>query len=289
MTIHVGFAGYFAPRLYQDPARAARVAALLVDRRWPWPPWWMSCGVVGSFTKRTRSRKVVGARGEGLLRERMLDPEVRALELYRNSNEVENHAHAWIETGTVLIGRDWEQPFKVYGQTRAHDLPAGNAIEDWITLVHELMVTVDVGNAVMPVWPAASAVLADTTFGRIVVDSRWRGEIDLGPSPDISAQNLRESDWRDSLGGKYVRSPRWGTYLRTAHVEQVGGVDRIRSAVAPAKIVDLGALVFVQLTGRLEDATNEECEAKRRAFERVLAPLIAPSRIPPPNLPANST
>ena len=202
--------------------------------------------------------------------------QVSSLELYRNSKEVENHAHAFLDTGTMTVGSDWEQPFDIRGQTRAHALPTGHAIEGWLTLVHELMVAVDVGNAVMPVWPTASAVLADTTFGSIVVDSRWRGEIDLGPSPDFKVRNHRENYWREKLGGTYVRAPRWGTYLRKTHIDQVGGLDRIIAIVEPAKIVDLGAIVFVQLTERLDEAMSAECETKRRAFDAVLAPLAPP-------------
>ena len=119
---------------------------------------------------------------------------------------------------------------------------------------------------------------ADTTLGSIVLDSRGRGEIDLGPGAEFIAQNRRANYWRDKLGGTYVRHPRWGTYLRRAHVDQIGGTDRIRERVAPAKIVELGALVFVQLTERFDDALSAEADARRRAFEELLAPIVAPPR-----------
>jgi hypothetical protein len=35
MDLHVGFAGYFTRPLCTDPVRAERVAALLLDLRWP--------------------------------------------------------------------------------------------------------------------------------------------------------------------------------------------------------------------------------------------------------------
>lgn len=281
MTMHLGFAGYFGSPLYDDPARAARVAELHVDERWPWPPCWLSCGLVEAYGKRTRSRKVVGVKGAAIVRESILDPAVRALELYRSSKEVGNHAHAYVHTGRIRISTDWEHPFDITGQTRAHDLPPGAEIERWLELVHELMVTVDVGCAVLPVWPTATATLADTTFGSIILDSRWRGEIDLGPGPDFKLQNQRANYWRDKLGGTYVRHPRWGTYLRRHHIERVGGLDRIRAQVAPEAILQLGELVFIQLTP-LADALGPTCEAKRRAFEDLLAPIVAPRRLNEP-------
>jgi len=37
---HVGLAAYFEKAVWRDAKRAAQVAALLVDDRWPWIPWW---------------------------------------------------------------------------------------------------------------------------------------------------------------------------------------------------------------------------------------------------------
>ena len=56
----------------------------------------------------------------------------------------------------------------------------------------------------------------------------------------------------------------------------IGGLDRIRDEGAPARIVELGNLVFIQLTEDLHDAIAAECERKRRALEAIMGPIVAP-------------
>ena len=67
MTLFLGFAGYYSTRIHDDSARARRIATLLVDARWPWAPWWAQFGLRDDFFKRTRSQKVIGAKGAELL------------------------------------------------------------------------------------------------------------------------------------------------------------------------------------------------------------------------------
>ncbi|HEY6032680.1 MAG TPA: hypothetical protein VIV58_00435, partial [Kofleriaceae bacterium] len=102
------------------------------------------------------------------------------------------------------------------------------------------------------------------------------GTTDLGPGDDLAAQNDRAKYWRDLLGSKYVRNARWGTYLRDHHIEAVGGLERIRREVEPARIDRLGELVYFQLTESIVDAIGPACDAKRRAFDTVLAPILPP-------------
>ncbi len=277
MQLHLGFAGYFARPLCADPERAARVASLLVDPRWPWPPWWASFGMEARLTQRTRARKVSGARGRDQLLAGILDPAHRSLELLRSRQEADNHAHVLVTTGRVAVPADAECAFEIQGQTRGDELPAGADLGAWIELVHELMVACDVGHAVMPAWPTASACLSDVSFMRIVVDSRW-GLYDQGPPPDFALQNARASYWRIELGGTYVRHTRWGTYLSRSHLERIGGLEAIHAAVPPARTIDLGNLVFIQLTDRPEDAFTAEAEARRQRLEQVMAPIVAPAR-----------
>ena len=279
MTPHIGFATRYATRLVDAPERAKRVASLLVDPRWPWPPTSFSTGVLGNFTKRTRARRVSGATGADRILESIFDTSTRILLLSCHSLESKNHAHVRIDTGTHALST-WEQPFEASGQTRAYDLPAAKTIEDWIELMHELMVALDVASAILPLYATATAVLADTMMGSIVRDSRWTGRTDLGPGDEFSAQNRRAKYWRDRLGATYVRNARWGTYLRDHHVEAIGGLDRIRREVDPARVTVLGPLVYFQLTETVDEGLTDACEAKRRAFDALLAPILPPP-IPP--------
>lgn len=138
------------------------------------------------------------------------------------------------------------------------------------------MVTIDVASAILPVYETANAVFADVLLMSIVRDSRWTGTSDLGPGDDFAEQNARAKYWRDLVGAKYVRNARWGTYLRDHHIESVGGLDRIRRQVEPARVDRLGELVYFQLTESIEDAVGPACDAKRRAFDAVLAPILPP-------------
>lgn len=275
MELHVGFAGYFARPLCTDPVRAARVASLLVDRRWPWPPWWATFAMKERLTQRTRARKVTGARGRDHVLAGIVDPAHWKLELRCSNQQVDNHAHCLVETGPLPSDADY--PFAVDGQTRGHELPEGADLMAWIELVHELMVACDVAHGVIPVWPTASACLSDISFMRIVVDTRW-GVFDQGPPTDFALQNSRANFWRIELGGTYVRHPRWGTYLSRSHVERIGGLDAIRAAVDGLLVRELGELVFLQLTERPEGALTAEGDRRRRQLEAVMAPIVAPPR-----------
>jgi hypothetical protein len=277
MGFHVGFTGYFSLRLCNDPVRAERVASLLVDPRWPWPPCWALFYRIGVVGKHERARKVVGAKGKAVLRDGIVNPVHRKLELQRASVDAENYATAFLHTGQEIHADWFEQPFDVYGKTRGHELPEDSDLRVWVELVHELMVALDVAHAVMPVWPTMTALLSDLNFLSIVLDTRW-AQVDLGPPPDFALQRERAGSWRHKLGHEYIRHPRWGNYLRREHLERVGGLDRIRETVKLAKIVELGDLVFLQCTEHPASALTPEGERVRRALEEVLAPIIVPPR-----------
>jgi hypothetical protein len=68
---------------------------------------------------------------------------------------------------------------------------------------------------------------------------------------------LRERWGKYSRGRvlEYIRHPRWGTYLHRSHLERVGGLDRVRELARPARIVELGDLVFLQ---RVTDADRAD-------------------------------
>lgn len=220
----------------------------------------------------------MGKKAKGFLFDGIVSPSHRVLTLYRSTLEVDNHAHATLETGQVALPADCECPFKLDGQTRGNELPDGASLGAWIELVHELMVACDVGSAVMPVWSTASACLSDISFMRIVVDSRWMPEVDLGPPVDFALENSRANYWRIELGGTYVRHPRWGTYLRRARLDRIGGLDRVKDEVQPARVLELGELVFIQLTDRPETALTVEGEGKRRTLAAIMAPILPPPR-----------
>jgi hypothetical protein len=78
------------------------------------------------------------------------------------------------------------------------------------------------------------------------------------------------------LGDKYVRRPRWGTYLRPAHVAAIGGRDRILAVVKPPVVRDIGDLLYIQLSERVSEATSDQAKARYRAFVELVAPITMP-------------
>jgi len=277
-TRHLGFAARYATRLVDSPERAKRVAALLVDPRWPWLASSFTAGELADLTKSSPAVRIASEKAAPKLADSILDPTKRVVRLKRVTRD-EQFCEAWVDTGTFVLST-WDQPFSATGHTRGHELPEGRTVEGWIALIHDLMVALDVASAILPVYETANAVFADILLMSIVRDSRWTGTTDLGSGDDLAEQNDRANYWRDLVGARYVRNARWGTYLRDHHIEAVGGLDRIRSEVEPARIDRLGELVYFQLTESVEDAIGPACNAKRRAFDAVLAPILPPPKPP---------
>jgi hypothetical protein len=271
MKLFLGFNGYYGTRLGDDPSRAERVASLLVDPRWPWPPWWALFWLRDDFFKSTRSRKVIGAKGSAVIANAIAARDYQRVFVYRSSKEVDDFAGVSVETGERLTVSDHEHPLEVWGLTQGFDLPAGKDLKSWVAMVHELMVALDVGCATIPVFRGKGACLNDVTLSMRVTLS----DVDFQP-PDYPRQNNRAIRVREKLGGTYVRHPRWGNYLGLEHVAKIGGIDRIRSEVAPAQLIELGKLVFIGLTEDPRDALTAECERKRAALELLMAPIVAP-------------
>jgi hypothetical protein len=271
MKLFLGFAAYHATRLCEDRSRAERVASLLVDTRWPWPPWWAQFSLRDEFLKNTRSRKVVGARGKAFLVDGMTSSSYRQVMLYRSSQEADAFSHAALDTGQRVIGADREKAFDAVGGTHGYDLPEGKKLQSWLEMVHELMVALDVGSATIPVFSGRVACLYDATLSWRVTQSN----VDFDP-PDYPRQNQRATHWRYKLGGTYVRHPRWGNYLSREHIARIGGLDRVRDEVTPGQLIELGNLVFIGLTKDPREALTAECEQKRRALETLMAPIVAP-------------
>lgn len=272
MKVFLGFAAYYATRLCADRERADTIASLLVDPRWPWPPWWAQFWLLEKFLKSSRSRKVVGAKGRAFLAEGIRSSEYRRLSLYRSSDEADAYSAANFETGQRSFGGEREHPFEAWAVTDGDDLPEGKSISAWVELTHDFMVALDVGSATISAFKSRMSTLNDVTLNpRVAI-----GGVDF-ETPDFPRQNSRANFWRDKLGGTYVRSPRWGNYLGRAHIAKIGGLDRIRDEVAPAHLIELDKLVFIGLTDDPHDALTAEYERKRSALEALMAPIVAPA------------
>jgi hypothetical protein len=161
---------------------------------------------------------------------------------------------------------------------RSGQLPVGKSFDAFLTLLHELVVTVEAEHAILGAWPTYAMARSDTGLTRMLLDTP-AGDINLGLPLDFDAQRALVAEHSDRVGHAYARHPRWGTYLHAGHLAAIGGVEKIVAEVAPAVIQPIGALTYVQLTDSIDTALTPEAGAKRRALEALMAPILvgAPS------------
>jgi hypothetical protein len=204
MQLHAGVAAYMATRLCEEPETASTAATLLADPRWPWRPWSVRFGLRSGWGKYSRGRVLSKKTGQQLLRDGILDPEFRHLYLTRREGD-EMRAEVSLETGQRLVNWDWKEPADFTAQIEVSD--PKTTFPPWLELIHELMVALRVAHGVLPIWPTYNAVSSDTTFVRIVLDTRW-GEYNLGAPGEFDRQRSQAGYWRDKLGTEYIRHPR---------------------------------------------------------------------------------
>jgi len=270
--MYLGLAAYFSEAVWTDPGRVNRVAAFLVDKRWPWIPWWASAS--GVHRRDDRSMKRVGGKnGIGPIVDILKSPRCRVLHLNRALGD-DNFATVCMNLGRTGEYRDPNYaPHHLWITLRCHELPEGKSISMWIELAHELVEELGALNATLGVWPTSNMAIADTWLTHIVLDHP-KGEIDLGLPKNFEKQTDLLVRNRDTLGGAHARHPRWGTYLKREHVDAIGGIDRIRAEVEPARIDQLATLTYIQLTDSVETALTPAAGEKRRALEALMTPIL---------------
>ncbi len=268
---HVGLAAYFGRALWRDAERVERVAALLVDKRWPWIPWWASYSGLHKRDDRS-SVRVGGKNGVAPLVEGLLFPKLATLRMDRARGDG-NFTSVFLKTGRV--GEDWgyEAPFDLWVTCRSAELPPGKSFEAWLTLAHDLVAAVGAAHATLGAWPTFDWAICDTWLMRMVLDTPV-GDVDLGLPAGFDAQLGLVSKWRKFLGRTYARHPRWGTYLNDGHLAAIGGIERVRAEVAPARVERVGELTYLQLTESIETALTAEAGARRERLEALMAPIL---------------
>jgi len=270
--MYLGLAAYFSEPVWTDPGRVNRVAAFLVHKRWPWIPWWASAS--GVHRRDDRSMKRVGGKnGIAPIVEIVNSPRYSVLRLDRARGE-DNFSTVYMNLGRMgEYPNPDHAPYHLWITLRCHDLPNGTSISAWVELAHEIVETLGALNATLGVWPTSNMAIADTWLTRIVLDHP-KGEIELGLPKNFEQHTdlLRRN--RGTLGGAHARHPRWGTYLKREHVDAIGGIDRIRAEVEPARIDQLATLTYIQLTDSVETALTPAAGEKRRALEALMTPIL---------------
>lgn len=266
---HVGVSAYFPRAVWDSPGGAQRIAGLLVDPRWPWIPWWTSYS--GKHKRDDRKPvRVGGKHGVGPILEGLASDKLRVLDMNRARGEG-NFTSVMLHLDRAW--QTWEYPFDLLLTCRAVELPAGRSMEAWIGLVHELLTALEAQHATMGVWPTYTMARCDTWLTRMVLDTPQR-DINLGLPERFSDQISLVSQWWKFLGRTYARHPRWGTYLNDGHLAAIGGIERVRAEVAPARVERVGELTYLQLTESIETALTAEAGARRERLEALMAPIL---------------
>jgi hypothetical protein len=278
--MYLGYAGYFSTKLCEQPELSGRLATLLVDARWPWPLKSVVFGLRAAWDKSSRRMKLTAKDGAARLKEGFLHAEHRDASLDHSSKAEDNYVRLSVDTGQRLAVPSWPNPAELSGVIKGKDVPEGSSLESWLEVMHQIMRTLDIANAVISPWPTERMAHSDMSFSGTVIDSP-SGVRNLGVGGSFALQNSRASYWRPELGDKYIRHPRWGTYLRREHLDRVGGLSPVRDVVPLAKVIELGGagdLIYLQCTEHPAGALTPEGERVRQALEDVLAPIVAPPR-----------
>lgn len=267
----VGLAVYYRRHLPADRATVRRVAGLLVDPRWPWIPWYAR--FVGVDPRDDQSAvRVGGKNGAAPLVKGMMSPKLTSLRMVRAMAD-DNHATATLDFGATRATSKDETPYELLITLRSSELPPGKSFDEWLTLAHELVTAVDARHATLGAWPTYDLAMRDTWHTRVVLDTP-NGDAALNALPeDLDEQIDLTRKWNHHLA-TYARHPRWGNYLNAGHLAAIGGVERIRAEVEPARLEAVGELTYIQLTDSIDTALSPLADGRRRRLQALMAPIL---------------
>ena len=267
---YAGLAAYFPTGQWSDRARADRFAELLFDERWPVPPTYVKFG--GDHKRDDQSSKRVTAKtGPAYVSEGLQSPRYARLRAYKR---IRDKDVTWLYVNAGVSGLNWNFDAACGLQVlcRPEDAP-GQSLGAAITLFHDLVATTGALTGTLGIWPTFDIANHDITLIRTILDTRW-GEYDISLPPAFAEQCALVQSERKFIGKMWARHPRWGTYLNAAHVAAIGGVERIRAEVEPARIEPVGELTYIQLTETWQTALTPETEQRRQRLEQLMAPIV---------------
>lgn len=257
-------------RALHDLETAREVARILTDARWPWLP-----SLVGAMQRpgqpvyTWRKGRIPAAELGATVTDIMASSLTVGAALSVAKKQDLDHAWYQVDNGHRQAAHEGiRYPFRAIAMCRATDLPVGASAMNWIELMHELVRVTGAPHAL--IW-------AGTDWRPIASRQFLTGVPRPQYPPDHPVYEIdRTRTHRAELGDRWIRSPAWGSYLKPEHVDAIGGRAKIVEIVRPDVVRDVGALVYFQLSERIEDAVTAETERKRRAFEELAAPVTVP-------------
>jgi len=257
--------------LAHAPVRVARLADLVTDARWGYrfklihtrwepgqPPAPRFKGVIPAAKLRAMSLEALSSRS------------VASAMFGVSAKESLDHAHFKVD-----IGWSTSDSGSIQSQARMRMPPEvlpDEVASRWVELQHEILETIGAIHGVIVTATNEDVLRAEIWLSLTTIDGRV-----MHPRPE-EIRSYAYKRWL--LGHQYVRRPRWGTYLKPAHVEAVGGRAKILEVVQPEVTRDVGDLFYVQLTAKVTEATSDLAKRRYRACAELLAPITMPPAPP---------
>lgn len=268
MSLSLGFLFIYKTPIYERAA-AERVASLLTDPRLPWQPALVRPDGRSGHAVYPWPPGKIAARE---LRETVIDVLTsdctNGINLVSSRQEKLNHAWFHLHSGRWDVTDEGKAfPFPGRGICRS----AGKPLDGWVDVVHELARVLAIAHGVIFAGEDERPI-SSLQYGIGKHQPRMPQDY-----PHNETERVRRVE--RELGERYVRPPRWGTYLRGEHVAAVGGRAKIAEVVQPPVMREVGPLLYVQLSERVEDAVAPETEARRKVFTELLEPITVP-RVP---------
>jgi hypothetical protein len=253
--------------LAREPARIARLAALVTDSRWFYRFKMITTQWEPGQPPAPRFKGVIpAAKLRGAALEALSSPSVASAMFGVSAKEALDHAHF-----NASLGRSPSESDAIQSNARIRmppDVVPDEVATRWVELQHAIVETVGAIHGVIVTATNEDLLRAEIWLSLTVRDGRV-----MHPRPE-EIQAYAYKRWL--LGHEYVRRPRWGTYLKPAHVEAVGGRAKILEVVQPEVTRDVGDLFYVQLTAKVTQAASETAKRRYEAFAELLAPITMP-------------
>ncbi len=246
--------------LHGKSVQLERLATLVSDPRWGGTFKLLSVGHVPGRPPEPVMRGPVAAKDlDEKARTAFASPNIQTVLFSVSKTEANDTAVYYVHTG-----RFDNRTEPSWGNTRW--LVHGDAVA-WIALQHEIVEAAGAEHAVIAA--AESSAIANA---EVWLSNHFNNGVSVHPHPEEIDRYARA---RPELGDRYVRAPRWGTYLSPKHLDAIGGRARVIAEVQPTTVTHVGHLTYFQLS-KVEDALSPATEAKRATFEALVAPLLPP-------------
>ncbi|NVB80738.1 MAG: hypothetical protein HOV81_20245 [Kofleriaceae bacterium] len=254
------------PLLKSD--RVTNVAELLTDPRWPWQPSLVRpMPSPGEGLYPWPGGKIAAKALRGAVEDVIRSDSATGIYLSTSRQDAGNHVFLIVDNGTPRTHKEGRIPYTALGLCR-YPVPPGKSIDAWLALVRELATVLEAKHGV--IW-----VDADERY--IIARQFVSGSPRPREAPDHPGnESYRIIHARRDLGERYVRFPGWATFLRSAHVDAIGGREKLLATVNPPVVHDVGDLLYLQLSASVDDALSDETQARRRALIELLTPIIVP-------------